>query len=54
MEAGLVVAVCAAFAFTNGIHNASHAIATLVATRAIGDTVVDVAERVDATVIKPG
>lgn len=36
MDVGLVVAICAAlaFAFTNGIHDASNAIATLVATRA--------------------
>jgi phosphate/sulfate permease len=36
MDAGLVVAISAALAFalTNGIHDASNAIATLVATRA--------------------
>ena len=36
MDAGLVVAIVLAFgfAFTNGFHDASNAIATLVATRA--------------------
>jgi len=36
MDAGLVVAVALAFAFamTNGLHDASNAIATLAATRA--------------------